>query len=221
MATYYAIPCPEGLRKNFAVLIHNFENDIGAPQNQLLIAVANEYTDKIIEVMILGNSQLLDEDTFAAKVLNNVASVVKATAHTLIKQVLHKMKNQEMAPLTAQIRARKLVIDEQEFISFPVVPELAQRYRQCFMAIRNGDMTARIPLMEAMLEFSLVANHYFYTESIRPLKLGLITRKVADLGGVTINKASQAAIRKLIPQLNIEELQGFIDYLEPFFVDVD
>jgi hypothetical protein len=221
MATYYAIPCPEGLRKNFAVLIHNFENDIGAPQNQLLIAVANEYTDKIIEVMILGNSQLLDEDTFAAKVLNNVASVVKATAHTLIKQVLHKMKNQEMAPLTAQIRARKLVIAEQEYISFPIPTELAQRYRQCFMAIRNGDISARTPLMEAMLEFSLLANHYFYTESIRPLKLGLITRKISDLGGVTINKASQAAIKKLIPQLNIEELQGFVDYLEPFFVDVD
>ena len=221
MATYYAIPCPEGLRKNFAVLIHNFENDIGAPQNQLLIAVANEYTDKIIEVMILGNSQLLDADTFAAKVLNNVASVVKATAHTLIKQVLHKMKNQEMAPLTAQIRARKLVIAEQEYISFPIPTELAQRYRQCFMAIRNGDISARTPLMEAMLEFSLLANHYFYTESIRPLKLGLITRKIADLGGVTINKASQAAIKKLIPQLNIEELQGFVDYLEPFFVDVD
>jgi hypothetical protein len=221
MATYYAIPCPEGLRKNFAVLIHNFENDIGAPQNQLLIAVANEYTDKIIEVMILGNSQLLDADTFAAKVLNNVASVVKATAHTLIKQVLHKMKNQEMAPLTAQIRARKLVIAEQEYISFPIPTELAQRYRQCFMAIRNGDISARTPLMEAMLEFSLLANHYFYTESIRPLKLGLITRKISDLGGVTINKASQAAIKKLIPQLNIEELQGFVDYLEPFFVDVD
>ena len=221
MATYYAIPCPEGLRKNFAVLIHNFENDIGAPQNQLLIAVANEYTDKIIEVMILGNSQLLDADTFAAKVLNNVASVVKATAHTLIKQVLHKMKNQEMAPLTAQIRARKLVIAEQEYISFPIPTELAQRYRQCFMAIRNGDISARTPLMEAMLEFSLIANHYFYTESIRPLKLGLITRKISDLGGVTINKASQAAIKKLIPQLNIEELQGFVDYLEPFFVDVD
>jgi len=212
MATYYAIPCPEGLRKNFAVLIQNFENDIGAPQNQLLIAVANEYTDKIIEVMILGNSQLLDEDTFAAKVLNNVASVVKATAHTLIKQVLHKMKNQEMAPLTAQIRARKLVIAEQEYISFPIPTELAQRYRQCFMAIRNGDISARTPLMEAMLEFSLIANHYFYTESIRPLKLGLITRKISDLGGVTINKASQAAIKKLIPQLNIEELQGFVDY---------
>ncbi len=221
MATYYAIPCPDGLRENFAKLIHNFENGVNAPQNQLLIAVANEYTDKIIEVMILGNSQLLDADTFAAKVLNNVASVVKATAHTLIKQVLHKMKNQEMAPLTAQIRARKLVIAEQEYISFPIPTELAQRYRQCFMAIRNGDISARTPLMEAMLEFSLLANHYFYTESIRPLKLGLITRKISDLGGVTINKASQAAIKKLIPQLNIEELQGFVDYLEPFFVDVD
>ncbi len=39
MATYYAIPCPEGLRKNFAVLIHNFEIDIGAPQNQFLFVV--------------------------------------------------------------------------------------------------------------------------------------------------------------------------------------
>jgi hypothetical protein len=131
------------------------------------------------------------------------------------------MKNQEMAPLTAQIRARKLVIAEQEFISFPIPSELAQRYRQCFVTIRNGDISARAPLMESMLEFSLLANHYFYTESIRPLKLGLITRKISDLGGVTINKASQAAIKKLIPQLNIEELQGFVDYLEPFFVDLD
>lgn len=221
MATYYAIPCPDGLRENFAKLVLNFESGVSVPQNQLLITVANEYTDKIIEVMILGNSRLLDADTIAAKVLNNVASVVKATAHTLIKQVLHKMKNQEMAPLTAQIRARKLVIAEQEFISFPIPTELAQRYRQCFVAIRNGDVSARIPLMESMLAFSLIANHYFYTESIKPLKLGLITRKISDLGGVTINKASQAAIKKLIPQLNIEELQGFVDYLEPFFVDVD
>jgi hypothetical protein len=58
------------------------------PQNQLLINVANDYTDKIIEVMVLGNSQMLDEESFSAKVLNNVATVIKATAHTLIKQVL-------------------------------------------------------------------------------------------------------------------------------------
>ncbi len=219
MATYYAIPCPDGLRENFAKLVHNFEQGVTEPQNQLLIAVANDYTDKVIEVMILGNSELLDQTSIAAKVLNNVASVIKATAHTLIKQVLHKMKNQEMAPLAAQIRARKLILADQEYISFPVPSDLAQRYRHSFIAIRQGDISARPQLMEAMLEFSTLANHYFYVESIRPLKLGLITRKIADLGGVTINKASQAAIKKLIPSLNIEELQGFVDYLEPFFVD--
>lgn len=221
MATYYAVPCPDGLRENFAKLIDNFEKGTTEPQNDLLIAVAIEYTDKIVEVMILGNSQLLNPDSFAAKVLNNVALVVKTTAHTLIKQVLHKMKNQEMAPLTAQIRARKLVVGTNEFISFRVPAALASRYRNCFAAIKAGDASVRSQFMECMLEFSLLANHYFYVESVKPLKLGLITRKVADLGGVTINKASQAAIKKLIPNLSLEELQVFVDYLEPFFVDVD
>ena len=91
MATYYAIPCPQELRENFSLLIHNFENNSSQPQNQLLIKVANDYTDKIIEVMVLGNSQMLAEESFSAKVLNNVAVVIKTTAHTLIKQDLHKM----------------------------------------------------------------------------------------------------------------------------------
>lgn len=221
MATYYAIPCPQGLRQNFDLLVSNFEAQVKEPQNQLLIQVANDYTDKIIEVMVLGNSQMMDQESFSVKVLNNVASVIKATAHTLIKQVLHKMKNEEMAPLTQQIRARKLVINQDEFISFPVPDELAQKYRHAFVQLKKGNIEAREALMNAMLEFSLLANHYFYTESIKPLKLGFMTRKVTDLGGVTINRASQAAIKKLIPQLNIEELQGFVDYLEPFFVDID
>ncbi len=221
MATYYAIPCPQGLRQNFDLLVSNFEAQVKEPQNQLLIQVANEYTDKIIEVMVLGNSQMMDQESFSVKVLNNVASVIKATAHTLIKQVLHKMKNEEMAPLTQQIRARKLVIKQDEYISFPVPEELAQKYRHAFSQLKQGNIEARQALMNAMLEFSLLANHYFYTESIKPLKLGFMTRKVTDLGGVTINRASQAAIKKLIPQLNIEELQGFVDYLEPFFVDID
>ena len=195
MATYYAIPCPQELRENFSLLIHNFENNSSQPQNQLLIKVANDYTDKIIEV--------------------------KATAHTLIKQVLHKMKNEEMSSLAGQIRARKLMLGQNEYISFPVTSPLAAAYRQCYEQIKQGDIQAREPLMRAMLEFSQLANHYFYHESLKPLKLGFVTRKIADLGGVTINKASQAAITKLVPQLDIQELQAFVDYLEPFFIDVE
>lgn len=220
MATYYAIPCPPSLRQNFDLLIQNFEANSKVPQNALLIDVANDYTDKIIEVMVLGNSQMMDQESFSAKVLNNVATVIKATAHTLIKQVLHKMKNDEMAPLTRQIRARKLVINDGEYISFPVPPALAQAYRESFEQIKQGNIEVRDKLMHAMLEFSLLANHYFYTESFKPLKLGFVTRKIADLGGVTINRASQAAVKKLVPQLNIDELKEFVAYLEPFFVDV-
>jgi hypothetical protein len=120
MATYYAILCPQSLRQNFDLLVHNFETKVKTPQNLLLIQVANDYTDKIVEVMVLGNSQMSEPDSFATKMLNQVASVIKATAHTLIKQIFHKMKNEEMLPLTQQIRARKLVVNQTTYISFPV-----------------------------------------------------------------------------------------------------
>lgn len=220
MATYYAIPCPQGLRENFVKLITNFEQNSKEPQNQLLIQIANDYTDKIVEVMVLGNSQMMDQEAFAVKVLHNVATAIKATAHTLIKQVLSKMKNEEMSPLASQIRARKLVIGQEEYISFPVPEELAQEYRYCFAQIKQGDSSVKPQLMEAMLTFSSLANHYFYVESLKPIKLGFVTRKIADLGGVTINRASHAAIKKLVPQLSLEELQAFVAYLEPFFVDI-
>lgn len=221
MTTYYAIPCPQGLRENFAKLIQNFEQNSKEPQNDLLIKIANDYTDKIIEVMVLGNSHMMDQEAFAVKVLHNVASAIKTTAHTLIKQVLSKMKNEEMSPLASQIRARKLVINNQEYISFPVPEHLAQSYKYCFAQIKLGDVSVKHKLMESMLEFSSLANHYFYVESIKPLKLGFVTRKIADLGGVTIDKASHTAIKKLVPQLNKEELQGFVEYLEPLFIDVN
>ncbi|HRH91838.1 MAG TPA: hypothetical protein PLW01_07980 [Agitococcus sp.] len=221
MTTYYAIPCPQGLRENFAKLLVNFEQNSKEPQNQLLIQIANDYTDKIIEVMVLGNSHMMDQEAFAVKVLHNVASAIKTTAHTLIKQVLSKMNSEEMSPLTSQIRARKLVINDQEYISFPVPEHLAQSYKYCFAQIKLGDVSVKHKLMESMLEFSSLANHYFYVESIKPLKLGFVTRKIADLGGVTIDKASHAAIKKLVPQLNKEELQGFVEYLEPLFIDVN
>jgi len=221
MTTYYAIPCPDGLRENFAKLLVNFEQNSKEPQNDLLIKVANDYTDKIIEVMVLGNSQMMDQETFAVKLLHNVAAVIKTTAHTLIKQILSKMKNEEMAPLATQIRARKLVVGDQEYISFPIPDVLAQRYRNCFTQLKQGNIAVQQQFMEAMLEFSTLANHYFYVESLKPFKLGFVTRKVADLGGITINKASHAAIKKLIPQLNLEELQGFVAYLEPFLIDVE
>ena len=64
MATYYAIPCPSELRQNFDLLIAHFEQKVSQPQNELLIKVANDYTDKIIEVMVLGNSQMMDQETF-------------------------------------------------------------------------------------------------------------------------------------------------------------
>ena len=76
------------------------------------------------------------------------------------------------------------------------------------------------PPPTAVLQFSRIAHQHFYVESMHSLKLGMIARKLVDIGGVGIEKASEAAIRKLVPALNAEELLGFVEYLEPLYIDV-
>lgn len=220
MTTYYAIPCPDRLRLNFDKLIHALDHRLSEPLSPLLIDVANDYTDVIVEVMVLGNSNLMPPGSMSRKVLEGVASVIRGTAHTMNKQVLHKMHNAEMAPVAAQIRARKLVHDGREYISFSLPDDLAATYRRCFAAIKAGDTSVQHDFTHAVARFSQLAHHHFYVETMKSLKMGMIARKLADLGGVAIEKASHSAVFKLVPALSLEELKTFVEYLEPLFVDV-
>lgn len=221
MTTYYAIPCPDPLRDNFARLIDRLDQGSRDPLAPLLIEVANDYTDVIVQVMVLGNSEMMPHGSMARRVLEGVASIIKSTSHTMNRQVLHKMSNTDMTPVANQIRARRLEAAGRTYISFVVPADLAATYRRCFVAIRQGDVSVQHEFMEAVLRFSRLAHQHFYVESMHSLKLGMIARKLVDIGGAGIEKASEAAIRKLIPGLNPEELLGFVDYLEPLFLDID
>lgn len=220
MTTYYAIPCPDSLRDDFATLTEKLEQGAREPLAPLLVRVANEYTDLIVQVMVLGNSEMMPPHSMARKVLEGVASVIKTTAHGLNRQVLHKLPNSEMGPVASQIRARRLEIGEKTYISFPIPDDLAATYRRCFAAIRAGDLSVQPQFAEAVLRFSRIAHQHFYVESLGAFKLGMIMRKLVDMGGVGIEKASESAIRKLVPHLSAEELLGFVDYLEPLYIDV-
>ncbi|HEX5359797.1 MAG TPA: hypothetical protein VFW49_01655 [Fluviicoccus sp.] len=220
MITYYAIPCPDKLRDNFARLIDHLDQGTRDPLAPLLIDVANDYTDVIVQVMVLGNSEMMPPGSMARKVLEGVASIIKGTSHTMNRQVLHKMSNADMTPVANQIRNRRLEVDGKTYISFPVPADLAAAYRRCFVAIRAGDMSVQRDFTDAVLRFSRLAHQHFYVESMHSLKLGMIARKLVDIGGAGIEKASEAAIRKLVPALNAEELLGFVDYLEPLYLDV-
>lgn len=220
MTTYYAIPCPDKLRDNFARLIDHLDRGTRDPLAPLLIEVANDYTDVIVQVMVLGNSEMMPHGSMARKVLEGVASIIKGTSHTMNRQVLHKMSNSDMTPVANQIRARRLEVDGKTYISFPIPTDLAAAYRRCFAAIRQGDISVQHDFTEAVLRFSRLAHQHFYVESMHSLKLGMIARKLVDIGGAGIEKASEAAVRKLVPALNAQELLEFVDYLEPLYIDV-
>ncbi len=147
--------------------------------------------------------------------LETVASVIKGASHTLVRQVIAKMSNADLKPLTTYIAARRtqhmVKGTLRDFISFDLAKADYDLLKQTW-ADAAAEGTNQAAMTQAMLRFSELAIQAFYQESAQAVKLGFIARNIFAVGEAAIRKGSQAAIRRLIPALKPTELKAFGRY---------
>ncbi|MDP2226477.1 MAG: hypothetical protein Q8J78_03260 [Moraxellaceae bacterium] len=221
MTCYFAFPASDHLRDSSLTLLENFERGVKAPQNKLFIEVAQRFSDEIVDRLLLDIVRGAEANHSGAKVLEGFAGIIKSTVHGLIRQVLGKMSNDELAPLSAVIRERRLTLTqegvEKDYIAFVMPPAFHARFKA---VLEQGARGERNPaeLQACMTEFSEMAHTAFYDDSVKPLKLGFIGRKVVDMGGAAIRKGSQASTRRLVPDMQGQELKDFSAYFLGFLI---
>lgn len=221
MTCYFAFPASDRLRDTSLLLLENFEQGVSAPQNTLFVEVAQLFADEIVDVLLLNIVRSAESGHSGAKVLEGFAGLIKSTVHGLIRQVLGKMSNAELAPLSAVIRERRLTLAhegiERDYIAFVMPADFHARFRA---VLEQGLRGERNPaeLGECMSTFSDMALTAFYDDCMKPLKLGFIGRKVVDMGGAAIHKGSQAATRRLVPEMQGQELKDFSAYFLGFLI---
>jgi hypothetical protein len=222
MTPYFAFPASNLLRDESQVLMENFERGVTAPQSARFVQVAQLFTNEIVDALLLNIVRAASAGHSGAGVLESFASLIKSTVNGLTKQVLGKMSNDELRALAGYIKQRRLEVSapdgERHYICFTMPAAFQQRFRDALEQGARGERNVK-ELQACMEQFSDMAHKAFYEESLGAIKLGFIGRKLVDVGGVAMQKGSLAAIRRLIPDLEGEDLKRFSEYFLGMLID--
>lgn len=223
MTTYFAFRASDSLSRSSLALMENFERGVKEPQGPLFVEVAQLFSDEIVDTLLLNIVRASGPGSSQAGSLEQFAGLIKSTVHSLIKQVLGKMSNDELQSLSGYIRQRRVSIvrngEEQVYIAFPTPADFHQRFRAVLEQGARGEKNSE-ELLACMEQFHELAFSAFYDESLKQIKLGFIGRKVADLGGAAIRKGAQSTSRRTIPALGGEELKRFSNYFLDMLITV-
>jgi hypothetical protein len=214
MTTFFAFRASEELSTSSLTLMEHFERGSKEPQSALFVKVAQLFADEIVDTLLL-NLVSAESGSSHANKLEGFAGIIKSTVNSLIKQVLGKMNNDELRPLSGYIRERRQPLsfngETHDYIVFPMPPDFHARLRGVLEQGSRGEKNAD-ELLACMEQFHEMALTAFYDESLSKIKLGFIGRKVAEVGGAAIRKGSQSVSKHTIPHLEGDELKRFSEY---------
>lgn len=213
MTTYFTFPVSGQLKEDIDTVLANLDGNVAAPQWELYVKTSIEYTDAVIQVLLLDMVHALGTKS---GVLEQLAGMIKGTVHVLIRQVLGKMSNDDLRKAAVYLHERRLVIDGQTYIAVPIADSLRTKLDTVFEETDAGNGEGNtLVLRDAMIEFTDQAIAGYYDDFIKHLKLGFIASKAVSLGRSTIVKGAHAAMNKMIPHLRQQEMKGFADYFGP------
>lgn len=222
MTCYFAFPSSDALRDSSLTLLENFERGVKEPQSTLFIRVAQLFADEVVDMLLLNLVRGSESSHSSAGVIESFAGLIKTTVHGLVKQLLGKMDNDELRPLAAVINQRRLTLNrdgvEKDYICFVMTPDFHARFRRVLEKGMKGEQDSD-ELLACMESFSEQAHEAFYQDSIKPLKLGFVGRKLTEVGGAAMRKGAVSANRRLIPALKGQELIDFCTYFNGMLIE--
>lgn len=215
MTTYFAFRASEELNRSSLALMDNFERKAPEPQSALFVKVAQLFADEVVDTLVLNLVRSPGANPANAKRLESFAGIIKSTVNGLIKQVLGKMSNDELSPLSGYIREHRRTFtvsgETGDYMVFETPAEFDARFRAVLERGVRGerDDAEMLACMEQFHELSLSA---FYDESLRLVKLGFIGRKLAEVGGSAIRKGAHSTSKHSIPNMSDDEYRRFSEY---------
>lgn len=220
MTTYFAFKPADAVQAGVDDLLQKIDAGSKAPLYEQHLQVSVALIDEILKHCVEDLIHRFQADAEGAGVLHTLLGILKGTAHVLVKQLLGKHSNEEVAKMAGFLRARRVVAAGEVRHGFVLPEEMTAQFRDIFSAIAAGQgKERRAELNALMLRFADLALVRFYDDFIAPMDLGFIKRKAADLGRGTISKGIHVAINKLIPQLGNRELAIFADYYGSMMVE--
>lgn len=147
-----------------------------------------------------------------------LAGYIKSTVAVLLKQLLSKASN-DVVKQSIEFSHKSVFIDSmgQKRVGEALDTQLVSNLKLLFADIKSGNEINISVLIELYKKFSDATVRHFMNDFNRTLDLGMIKRKAADLGSITVIKASHIAIDRIFPHLTQEELFALAEYHDTLF----
>lgn len=218
MTTYFAFKLDDATQASIDELFRNLDSGVSAPQHELHTRVSLATADAVLKNTVEDMMERFGSGE-GAGILHTLLGALKGTTHVLIKQLLGKHDNAEVARMAVYLRSRRVVAGNQVLFGFELPADMADSFASIFGAIKAGQgKENRAALNTLMQSFADLAVSRYLDDFTSPMDLGFIKRKAADLGRGTINKGVHAALNKLIPSLGQNELEIFADFFSGMII---
>lgn len=204
---YIATPSPQQLEDNTNLFLAAMKSGSRAPQNQLFTTITFDFLDLMLQALFFGPTAQITLNSFRQRLTDALGSVIKSTAHGLIRSIIAKLSNEELRPLVAYVEDRRIYLDGISHTTFPLPTHFATRFQVLHEAIMSGNRDNIDEQIDVMNEFIDIALQYLLRIPIDLLKLGFIARKGAELGHATVRALAHSTVRKLATDISLEENQ--------------
>lgn len=216
---YAGIRTSDRLRGDVDTFINNMRDRVPADQNALLVSVMERFLDEAIEGLVIGMCDAVKLQGVGRKTVNVTVATVRGTFHMLSGRVLRGMKNNDVRDLAEHMDdVRLLLPDEQgNVVSWTVVPlgpHLLDEILRLQEAIQVDSPQQHMADIQAMLfQFMEAVVEYFYVRTLATLRLGLIARKLVEMGYKTVHSGAHGLIKRVVPQLSDQQVRDAADFL--------
>jgi len=221
MTTYFAFPLTPATQSGIDELLANLDAGVSAPQHELHTRLTVTLTD---EILANAFEKLIErfegEGGESSGVLHTLINLLKGTVHVLVRQLLGKHGNAEVARMAQYLRDRRQTLAGQTLFGFELPEALAAEMQRLL-----GTLHERQHRLEQFADIGGCRRDAdlgiarFYDDFTAPMELGFIKRKAVDIGRSTIVKGVHSALNKLIPSLGQQQLAVFADYYSAMLVE--
>ncbi|HEX5278252.1 MAG TPA: hypothetical protein VFW42_11370 [Fluviicoccus sp.] len=220
MTAYLGFVPSESLQNDIRTLLGNLDRKVSDPQFHLANGIASKMTDEIIDNLLLNMVNNMGSGE-SSNMINFLGSFLKKTMHVMLKMMLGKAKNDEVAKRAVFIRARFLNLpNDTPRLGFPLPHDLYDEFQKHFAAVDEGQGREHIEgIVAAMMRFSDLSLVHYFDEFVATLDLGMILRKTTEMTRSALHKELHSVLPKMVRSLKNEELKHLADYLRGMLVE--
>lgn len=209
---YIAAPSRQTLEDNVNSFLAAMKSRVHTPQNALFTQIALEFVDQELEIVFFAATRQIELTAFRTRLVDALGGLIEKTAHGLIRSIIARLDNQELARLVSYVEDRRIYLDGVSHVSFPLPEHFTTRFQVMHEALMSGNVNDVEAQLRVINEFIDIALEYLLVKPTALIDLGFLARKGVALGHSSIRSLAHSTVRKLLTDVSIAEKQRIATY---------